>query len=102
MNENQVSNLETQQSEQGKTKSFSMNFLTILFAFASLSLLVLAEIILNFRPNHMNLIRGLMSIPIYVLPVVGMVLSFWNTKGKKPAFDFWLNVGTLIGALRFL
>lgn len=107
MNENQEIQTVKEQTALPEAKttgtaSVFNNFMYVLFAFASLALLVVAEIILNFRPNNTNVIRGIMSIPIYILPVVGMALSFLQTKGKKPSFDFWLNVGALIVALRFL
>ena len=107
MNENQnyqSVNKQATQSKTGQTEksAFFGNFFFALFAFASLAILVITVIVLNFRPNHMNVIRGIMSIPVYILPVVGMALSFLQTKGKKPPFEFWLNFGALIVALRFL
>lgn len=80
--------------------AFLLSILSVLLAFASVAILAVTRVILYFGPNNPAVIRGIFSIFIFGAALAGIVVSF--LKKRKPTYEFWLNVGALIVALRFL
>ena len=91
-----------QNNEQPKVEKeikMSEKFLFLLFAIASLFIVVLTSILLRFGVYH-NVIHGIVCIFAFVLPIVGAILAY--LKDKKPSFEVYANLIALALALLVL
>ncbi len=70
------------------------------FALVAIALLALTKTILYFGPKNYSVIRGIFSILIYAVSIVGMTFSYLDK--RKPSFEFFLNVGAFIATICFL
>lgn len=77
--------------EENQTKQISVSkgFLYALMGIISLGLLVLCKILFNFGVAS-AIFYGIMSIFIYILPLVGIVLSYFNN--KKASLELIVNL----------
>ena len=83
-----------EQKEPAPKKEIKLttSILFMLFAIVSLVLLVITKICASFGVMS-GVFYGIMSILIYVLPFVGLVLSYLGA--KKLCLEFWANLGVL-------
>ena len=90
-------------NSNGKAFSDSPAFNLILVGMAVLAMILLAltKTILYFGPDNARIIRGIFSIPIYGLSILGVALSYLG-KGGKPSLEMFLNAGTFVATLWFL
>lgn len=76
----------------------------IIFGLAILTFLILALVnTINYFVTDgtaRRVIKGIFSILVYVLPVIGMSLAYLTK--KKPCLELFLNAGALYAAFSFL
>lgn len=109
MNENYTPSYGTEPREKASAgkKSFAdspmFNLVLIGLALFAMILLALANTIGYFVTNlkNENIMRGVFSIFIYALPMIGTALAYLVKRGKI-SLELFLNIGALFFAFRFL
>ena len=77
-----------------------VNLFLVVIALAAMVLLALTKTILYFGPANPGVIRGIFSIVIYALSIIGVALAYLAK--RKPSFELFLNAGVFVAALWFL
>ena len=83
-----------------KSNEMLINLGLVACAVVAMLLLALTKTILYFGPNNPNIFRGIFSIPIYGLSIIGTVLSYLVKRGK-PSIEMFLNAGVFVATLWF-
>ena len=85
-----------QKVNNDKEITVSSKLLCMLCAVISLAILIICKICIKFGAGN-GTFYGIMSIFIYVLPLLGTVFTF--TTEKTPTTELWINVAVLAIAL---
>ena len=82
---------EVEQKEEPKAIEYRVTAkcLNLLFALATLAIVVLVKILLTFGVYN-RVLHGIVTIVAFALPVLGATFSYLQT--KKPTFEFYANV----------
>ena len=80
-----------EQKEEPKAKEYKVTakFLNLLFALATLAIVVLVRLFITFGVFN-NVVHSVVSVVAYALPILGAVFSY--LQAKKPTFEFYANV----------